>query len=181
MLLMLGSVFICSKIHIPELLQTSGFILYRYPLSNILIKCETHTLNFENSEVIGGYFGEMYRRSLGGEKVYSISIRGLHEKDLAIPDHSMGAGQDPAPTQRDGRLQLITEMVRMGWQNAAGYNTCARVEATIGGFKPVIGDRLRTRTDQRRVGQRRPTEGDVAVYALNRMLDLGRSISVRIT
>jgi hypothetical protein len=49
------------------------------------------------------------------------------------------------------------------------------VEATIGRFKQVIGDRLRCRTNQRRA-----TEVDVAVYALNRMLDLGRPISVRI-
>jgi len=39
----------------------------------------------------------------------------------------------------------------------------------------VIGDGLRSRADQRRV-----TEVDVAVHVLNRMLELGRPISVRI-
>jgi hypothetical protein len=39
----------------------------------------------------------------------------------------------------------------------------------------VIGDGLRSRTDQRRA-----TEVDVAVYTLNRMLDLTQRISVRI-
>jgi hypothetical protein len=57
----------------------------------------------------------------------------------------------------------------MGWQKASGYNLRARVEATIGRFKQVIGDGLRSRTDQRRA-----TEVEVAVHALNRMLELGR-------
>ena len=42
-------------------------------------------------------------------------------------------------------------------------------------FKQVIGDGLRSRTDQRRT-----TEVDVAVHAFNRMPELGRPISVRI-
>ena len=80
-----------------------------------------------------------------------------------------------APTQRDRHLRFITEHGRSAWQKASGYNTRARVEATIGRFKQVIGDGLRSRTDQRRA-----TEVDIAVHALNRMLELGRPISVRI-
>ena len=83
---------------------------------------------------------------------------------------------ESAPTQRDRHLQCIAEHGRAAWQQMSGYNTRARVEATIGRFKQVIGDELRCRTDQRRA-----TEVDVAVYALNRMLELGRPISVRIT
>ena len=51
----------------------------------------------------------------------------------------------------------------------------ARAEITINRLKPVIGDGLRSRTERRRA-----TEVDVAVHALNRMLELGRPISVRI-
>jgi hypothetical protein len=51
----------------------------------------------------------------------------------------------------------------------------ARVEATMGRFKQVIGDGLRCCTDQRRA-----IEVEVAVHALNRMLELGRPESVRI-
>ncbi len=80
-----------------------------------------------------------------------------------------------ARTQRDRHLQLIAETGRMGWQKASGYNKRARAEAAIGRFKRVIGDGLRSRTDQRRA-----TEVDVAVHALNRMLELGRPESVRI-
>ena len=50
-----------------------------------------------------------------------------------------------------------------------------RAEAAMGRFKGVIGDGLRSRTDQRRA-----TEVEVAVHVLNRMLELGRPESVRI-
>jgi hypothetical protein len=82
---------------------------------------------------------------------------------------------ETAPTQRDRHLDLIAEKGRMGWQKASGYNWRARAEATIGRFKRVIGDGLRSRTDERRA-----TEMNVAVYVLNRMLELGRPESVRI-
>jgi hypothetical protein len=82
---------------------------------------------------------------------------------------------ETAPTQRDRHLQLIAEKGRMGWQTASGYNDRARAEATIGRFKQVIGDGLRSHTDERQA-----TEMDVAVQVLNRMLELGRPESVRI-
>ena len=63
----------------------------------------------------------------------------------------------------------------MAWQRASGYTKRARAEATIGRFKRVIGDGLRSRTDERRA-----TEMDVAVQVLNRMLELGRPESIRI-
>ncbi len=80
-----------------------------------------------------------------------------------------------APTQRDRHLQGIAEHGRAAWQKTSGYTKRARAEAAIGRFKRVIGDGLRSRMDERRA-----TEVDVAVHALNRMLELGRPISVRI-
>jgi hypothetical protein len=91
-------------------------------------------------------------------------------RSTAVPSETA----ETAPTQRDRHLQCITEHGRATWQKTSGYNTRARVEATIGRFKGVIGDGLRSRTDQRRA-----TEVDVAVHALNRMLELGRPMSVR--
>ncbi len=88
----------------------------------------------------------------------------------AVPSETAAS----APTQRDRHLQYITEHGRAAWQKASGYNTRARVEATIGRFKQVIGDGLRSRTDQRRA-----TKVDVAVHVLNRMLEPGRPISLR--
>ena len=65
----------------------------------------------------------------------------------------------------------------MGWQKASGYTTRSRVrvEACVGRYKQVIGDGLRFRNDERRAN-----EAAVAVHVLNRMLELGRPISVRI-
>ncbi len=63
----------------------------------------------------------------------------------------------------------------MAWQSASGYNKRARVEATMNRWKQVIGDELLAHTDERR-----ETEVAVAVHALNRMLELGRSIYARV-
>ena len=82
---------------------------------------------------------------------------------------------ETAPTQRDRHLQFIAEHGRAAWQKASGYTKRAQAEAAIGRFKQVIGNGLRSRTDQRRA-----TEVDVAVHVLNRMLKLGRPTSVRI-
>ena len=82
---------------------------------------------------------------------------------------------ETAPTQRDRHLQCIAEKGRMVWQKTSGYNQRAKVEATIGRWKQVIGDGLRSRIDAGRV-----TEVDVAVYVLNRMLEIGRPCYVRI-
>src|SRR3954467_14935796 len=90
---------------------------------------------------------------------------------IAVPS----ATAETAPTQRDRHLELTTEKGRMGWQTASGYTKRARAEATIGRWKRVIGDGLRSHTDERRA-----TEMDVAVHVLNRMLELGRPSYVRI-
>ena len=72
-------------------------------------------------------------------------------------------------------LQGVAKHGLAAWQKASGYTKRSRAEAAISQFKQVIGDGLRSRTDRRRA-----TEVDVAVHALNRMLELGRPISVRI-
>jgi len=92
-------------------------------------------------------------------------------RSTAVPSETA----ETAPTQRDRHLQFIAEHGRSAWQKASGYTIRARAEAAIGRFKQVIGDGLRSRTDERRA-----TEVDVAVHALNRMLDLGRPIFVRV-
>ena len=92
-------------------------------------------------------------------------------RSTAVPSEAA----ETAPTQRDRHLQFIAEHGRAAWQKASGYTKRSRAEAAIGRFKQVIGDGLRSRTDRRRA-----TEVGVAVHALNRMLELGRPISVRI-
>ena len=92
-------------------------------------------------------------------------------RSSAVPS----ADAEAAPTPRDRHLQCIAEHGRMGWQQRSGYNKRARAEAAIGRWKQVIGDGLRARTDERRA-----TEVNVAVQALNRMLEFGRPNYVRI-
>ena len=97
---------------------------------------------------------------------------------IIVPPRSTAVPSETAetePTQRDRHLQFIAKRGRAAWQTTSRYTKRARVEATVGRFKQVIGDGLRSRADDRRA-----TEVDVAVHALNRMLELGRPISVRI-
>ena len=63
----------------------------------------------------------------------------------------------------------------MGWQRRSGYNWRALVEADVSRWKRVIGDRLRSRADDRRA-----TEVAIAGRALNRMLKLGRPEYLRV-
>src|SRR4051812_3875185 len=112
------------------------------------------------------------------ESVYSGVAARHPEAAVIVPPRSTAVPSDmaeTAPTQRDRHLQLIADKGRMGWQKASGYNRRARIEATMGRFKGVIGDGLGSRTDQRRA-----IEVEVAVHVLNRMLELGRPESVRI-
>ena len=91
-------------------------------------------------------------------------------RSSAVPSETA----ETAPTQRDRHLQLIAERGGMGWQKASGHNWRALVEADIGRWKRVIGDALRSQTDARQA-----TEVEVAVNALNRMLEMGRPSYVR--
>src|SRR3954463_9623137 len=85
--------------------------------------------------------------------VYASVAERHPEAAVIVPPRSTAvpsATAETAPTQRDCHLQLIAEKGRMAWQKASGYNARARAEATIGRFKRVIGDGLRSRTDERR-------------------------------
>ena len=113
------------------------------------------------------------------EGVYASVSERHPEAAVIVPPRATAvpsATAETAPTQRDRHLELIAEKGRMAWQRASGYTKRARAEATIGRFKRVIGDGLRSHTDERRA-----TEMDVAVHVLNRMLDLGRPTYVRIS
>ena len=110
--------------------------------------------------------------------VYGTIGKHHPDADVIIPPRSTAVPSEMAastPTQRDRHLQCIAEHGRMGWQKASGYNRRALVEVSISRFKRVMGTSLRSRTEPRRV-----TETTIAIYVLNRMLDLGRPKSVRI-
>lgn len=89
----------------------------------------------------------------------------------------MISAQKTSGTRRDGRRERAGARAphACSWFLASCYNRRARAKAAMSRFKRVIGDGLRSRTDRHRA-----TEVKVAVRALNRALELGRSIPVRI-
>ena len=111
------------------------------------------------------------------DRVYVGVAARYPEAAVVVPPRATAVPSETAegePTQRDRHLRHIAEHGRMAWQKASGYTRRARAEAAIGRWKQVIGDGLRAHADQRRA-----TEVDVAVHALNRMLEFGRPSYVR--
>ena len=86
-----------------------------------------------------------------------------------------GSDATSSPTQRDQHILAIEERGRMHWQKASGYNRRSKVEASIGRYKRVIGDALKSRAEACR-----KTEVAIAVKALNRMRELGQAQFIRI-
>jgi hypothetical protein len=86
------------------------------------------------------------------DDVYTEVVARHPDTVVVVPPRSNAVPSDSAetdPTQRDRHLGSIAERGRMGWQRASGYNWRALVEADIARFKRVIGDGLRSRTDDR--------------------------------
>ena len=111
------------------------------------------------------------------DRVYAGVAERHPEAAVIVPPRATAVLSETAataPTRRDRHLQHIAQHGRMAWQKASGYMTRARAEAAMARWKQVSGDGLRLRTDDRRA-----TEVDVAVHALNRMLELGRPSYVR--
>lgn len=110
--------------------------------------------------------------------VYS-SITARHpDADVVVPPRAtavLSSEALTAPTQRDRHLEAIAKNGRMQWQKASGYNRRAKVEASVGRYKQVIGDGLRFRRDNHRA-----TEIAISVHVMNRMLMIGRARYVRI-
>jgi hypothetical protein len=112
------------------------------------------------------------------DSVYQTVVDRNPEAAVVVPPRAMAVLSDTAetePTQRDCHLACIAEKGRIGWQKLSGYTKRSRVETAIGRYKHVVGGGLRFRKDTRRT-----TEVAVAVHLLNRMLEFGRPISVRI-
>src|SRR5215207_1214146 len=87
------------------------------------------------------------------DSVYASVSERYPEATIIVPPRSTAVPSktaETAPTQRDRHLQLIAERGRRAWQMSSGYTKRARAEATIGRYKRVIGDELRSHTDERR-------------------------------
>jgi hypothetical protein len=82
--------------------------------------------------------------------------------------------RDHSETATD-KSQEIAERGRMGWQTQGARIYRAKVEVAIGRYKRVIGDVLRSRSDETEA-----TEVAIRAVALARMLECGRPNYVRI-
>lgn len=106
------------------------------------------------------------------DDVYAAVAARSPRAAVVIPPRSSAvvrASENAKPTPRDAHIAAIAAHGRMGWQRRSGYNWRALVEADVSRWKRVIGDGLRSRTNDRRA-----TEVAIAARALNRMLKLGR-------
>jgi len=86
------------------------------------------------------------------------------------------ARRQPRSAARDRTIRRLNEIGRRRWEKEAGYHQQARVENGFFRYKSIIGDGLRARTP---AGQ--ATEAVLACNVLNRMTELGRPDSHRIS
>src|SRR5450759_1992006 len=146
-----------------------------------------------SEEAIAGWKASP-RTTPGGQPLFSVgvfmgdgaydsadvyaAVEERHPDALVIVPPRAGAvaSSQTSPTQRDGHIRNIAARGRRGWQAASGYNRRALVEAQIGRYKRVIGNALRSHTEEAR-----RAEVAIADHVLNRMNDLGRPKSVRVS
>ncbi len=96
---------------------------------------------------------------------------GMPGIDIAIPPRRTASSSGPSVgtwQQRESALLRIDEVGRRQWRKESGAHQQARAENGMARFKPILGPRLRSRSEQ---GQRR--EAIIGVIILNRMTDLG--------
>jgi len=99
--------------------------------------------------------------------------------DVVVPPRASAVLSTDSPgrqSQRDRHIRMIAEKGRMGWQKATGYGRRSLVETPIGRYKHIIGSTLRARSLAAQQG-----EVAIAVLALNRMIDVAKPLSVRVT
>ena len=116
-----------------------------------------------------------------GEPVYQAVARQQHEppSDVVIPPRAsavLSTDSTDQQSQRDRHVRMIAEKGRMGWQKATGYGRRSLVETAIGRYKHLIGSTLRARSLASQQG-----EVAIAVRALNRMINVGKPLSIRVT
>jgi transposase len=85
----------------------------------------------------------------------------------------------PALNPRDQAIRRIEELGTEGrslWKKEVNYHRRSRVETFMFRLKTILGDRLASRKTKTQA-----TEATIKLYALNRMLELGKSDSYKVT
>jgi hypothetical protein len=164
------------KLHIGVDAETEEILASELTTSDVDDGSQVKPLLDQSTGSLASFIGDGAYDQAG---IYSTIIKPHPDAEVIVPPRSTAVLSEHAeitPTQRDRHLHSIAEHGRMRWQKRSGSTRRALVEASISRLKRVIGEALRSRTDRRRT-----TEIAVAVHALNRMLELGRPKSVRIT
>ncbi len=114
----------------------------------------------------GAYDGEPTRRLL--ETRYGDDV------EIIIPPPKtavLSPEAARAATSRDKHILTIKDRGRLCWQKQTGYNQRARIEAQMGRWKQVIGNKLKARTFYNQ-----KAEAKIGVNILNTMTKLGRPV-----
>lgn len=115
----------------------------------------------------GAYEGDPLRQKLNDR-----GIRGVFPppSDAVLSKHAKSK-----PTQRDKDIMRIQKDGREVWEYASGYSKRNMVENAMFRYKNNIGDKLRSKTDDRQ-----EVEVSLGIHLLNQMTKLGMPESVRI-
>ena len=114
-----------------------------------------------------------------GESVYAAVEKHSPGARVIIPprkDAVPSPTAATAPTQRDQHLSAIENEGRFAWKRTSGYYDQSHAENAFSRFKRTFGDRLRAKRDE---FQER--EASLACQLLNRMRELGRPLSYRVS
>ena len=98
------------------------------------------------------------------------------DANVVVPPTRKARPKPNPRTPRDRTIHRVSEVGRRRWKKEVGYHRQARVENAVFRYKTIIGRRLRSRR-----GDTRRTESRIAVNLLNRMMNLGRPDSIKIT
>jgi hypothetical protein len=164
------------KLHIGVDAETGQILASELTSSEVADGSQVEPLLDQITAPLASFIGDGANDQAG---VYGTVAKCHPDAEVIVPPRAtavLSEDAETSPTQRDQHLQSIAEHGRVGWQKRSGYTRRALVETSISRFKRVIGDALRSQTDRRRA-----TEVAIAISALNRMFELGRPKSVRIT
>jgi hypothetical protein len=119
----------------------------------------------------GAYDGEPVYRAIADRQPDPVPDIVIPPRTSAVP----GTEDVEAQSQRDRHIRLVAEKGRMAWQKATGYGRRSLAETAVGRYKGIIGPKLRARSLPAQQG-----EAAVAIAVLNRMIRVGKPVSVRI-
>ena len=153
-----------DNMHIVSATLTPNNVSDSSQVPNLLDQIENDIIGVKAD---GAYDDDNIRRDLEAEGVKT-----------AIPppiNATLSKNANTNPTQRDKDIMRIQKEGRQKWEYASGYTLRSLAENSMYRFKNCIGDKLRTRTEERQ-----NTEINIAIKIINTMTKLGMPNTVRV-